>query len=211
MAVALGLVAAITAGVVNRVDKRTSDHSNGPAGPVAPSSSDGDPGDTFATLPLLPLSPSAPNGPVGPAYPPGPAPGSSTSVPPNVSSTTTSPGATSIPVQTTIDDGSGQSTVAPTSTTVDYPQFECIVRVSQFVGGPTGQSRRVKVNLRVSTTAVRYVWAETRWDEEVNVQTVTMNPEGRIEFLVFAPGTQWPVVRVYASSDVRPQSQMCSS
>lgn len=101
-------------------------------------------------------------------------------------------------------------TSIPMVTTTDYPQFRCTITISLFSGQRTGSDRRVKVGLALSTNAVRNVWVEIRWNENVQTQAISINPSGTIEYLIYAPGNGWPTARVFAASDLRPSSQMCN-
>jgi hypothetical protein len=82
--------------------------------------------------------------------------------------------------------------------------------VSLFSGERSGSSRRIKISLALSTNTVPIVWVETTWDDETRRNAVTINPEGAMEFLLYAPGDEWPRARVFAASDYRATSQMCS-
>lgn len=97
------------------------------------------------------------------------------------------------------------------TTTVDYPVFQCDVKVDLFAGDRTGSARRIKVSLALSTNEVPAVWVRTTWDDVTEDDAVRLTPLGTISFYVFAPGKQWPTVRIYSTSDFRPASQMCSS
>lgn len=148
-----------------------------------------------------------PNGQISPDDPTGPA---GIVRPPSLIPTVTTISGTPNPNATTIPPP--QTTQPQTPTTIgEFIRFNCSVRVTSFLGGTSGDARRVKVSLQLSTNKVPIVWVSTVWDDRTELSTVTVNPEGKIEFLVFAPGDTWPVSRVFATADRRVASQMCVS
>ena len=159
--------------------------------------------------------------PTGASTAPGPLPTMTPTGPAWIVAPTTLPASSTVPgggssVASTVPGQSGTTspgspgTAPQLTTTTDYPRFNCTVTVSLFAGERTGDLRRVKVAVNLSTNEVPSVWVETRWDENSEVNAVSLNPTGSVEFLVYAPGNDWPTARVFASSDLRASSQMCS-
>lgn len=160
------------------------------------------PGDT--TIHGAPLNTVTPLGPawiVGPTVPP--------TAPPTM--TTLANGRPTMPPgQTAPTTAPGPSSNNSTTTSV-FPRFACTARVNLFLGESTGESRRVKVAVSMPADAAVVVWAETRWDTRVDMRALTVNPSGAMQFVLYAPGNEWPVTRIFAAGDLRPASQMCNS
>lgn len=132
-------------------------------------------------------------------------PGSSTPFPSSSnpgqgSSRTTQPGG-----------GPNSSGQLPTTTVAAFVSFNCTVRVSEFRGGKSGDNRYVMVSVRLLNSRVPTVWTSTAWDKVENFTPYYLPPNGQLDVVVAAPGTEWPVATVYATSDRQPRSQMCSS
>lgn len=107
--------------------------------------------------------------------------------------------------------GSQQSLPTGPTTTVDFPVFQCSVAVNSFLGGRTGDVRRVEISMTISRSEIGMVWYEVLWDDMSKRGVVTVNPAGSMKFVVAAPGNEWPVARVYASPTYRAQTSMCAS
>lgn len=131
--------------------------------------------------------------------------------PPNQAPPSTDAAGNPIPPSVTTIPGPATTPPQSPTTVEEFTRFRCVVSVTPFLGGTSGESRRVKVSIRLSSKTVPIVWATTSWDDKSETSAVTLNPDGQIEFLVFAPGSSWPVSRIFATPDRRATSQMCTS
>lgn len=111
------------------------------------------------------------------------------------------PGQSTIPMQTT-----------PTQQSVPVPEFTsfaCTASVAPYSGSDS--TRKVLISVNVSTADISTVWVQVAWGDNLQSAKVNLNPVGQAQFPLSAPGTKWPKAAVFAMSDLRPNSQMCTS